>query len=522
MRMVGFKKNNKGFSLVELLVAMAIFAAAIVPMLYAFVYSTGYNFKSQQTLQATGISQAIIENCKAANTNYDTIVADLTSGDILKENNSFSVGSVSDLGGGVYFFDNVRATNYDRTAVNDAVDAGNANRRAYDVKVTLTALGDSVTDFSMIHSMRAGVTANYTLADVLKAQDEAAQGVIFQRVKDEMVSSTTCAETGLTSAQVEAVAESLFVNSLDVRKLFIERRITITSEDSGVTVKVEYYYDGYGDDAAHPTTYSNSGSQNLSGTTYHFSVSAAVPTDPDTADATGNYEYDALSGAPASSVFFYYYPCYKATAGIDGTPGTTDDTCNFTDHFVLVNNMSSAYLINGTDDSNRLDFYLFKQNDLAGDRYADDKIENYEEDYECIVDMTNNASFPVNLYHNFLWNVATCEELPEAAWATVYDGGDTYNRTRVVHADPNNLSDRNILNPLVTSNYKDTFYNDEIGGDRNSLILEDQAVFPYWSEKYDGVSSITYYGARYGILIEVFPHGSTTEVEHMYSEFLNW
>ncbi len=522
MRMLGFKKNNKGFSLVELLVAMAIFAAAIVPMLYAFVYSTGYNFRSQQTLQATGISQAIIENCKAANTNYDSIVTDLASGDILKENNSFSSFTVSDLGGGVFFYEGVRAANFDRSDVDDAVDSGNTSRRAYDVRISLTALSDSVTDFSMIHTMRSGITANYTLVDVLKAQDEAAQGVIFQRLKDEIKAGTSCAETGLTSAQVEAAAESLFINNLDIKNIYIERRITITSDDSGVVVKAEYYYDGYGDDATHPITYSNSGSQNLSGTTYHFSVNASVPADPDPTDASGNYEYEALSGAHASSVYFYYYPCYKATNGIDGTAGTSDDTANFTDHFVLVNNMSSAYLINGTDDSNRLDFYLFKQNDIDNDRYSDDKIEDYEQDYECVVDMTNNATFPVNLYHNFLWNVANEEDLPEAAWATVNDGGNTYNRTRVVHADPNNLSDRSILNPLVTANYKDTFYNDETGGDRNSLILEDQAVFPYWSEKYDGVSSVTFYGARYGILIEVFPHGSTNEVEHMYSEFLNW
>ena len=522
MRMLGFKKNNKGMSLVELLVAMAIFAAAIVPMLYAFVYSTGYNFKSQQTLQATGISQAIIENCKAANTNYDTITADLLSGDILTENNSFSVDSVSDLGAGVYFFEGVRATNYDRTAVNDLVDAGNVNRRAYDVRVKLTSIGDSVTDFSVMHPMRSGITANYTLADVLKAQDQAAQGVIFNRLKDTVRANVTVAESGLTPAQIESNANNFFVNALDIRNVYIVRKITITAMDSGVKVKVEYFYDGYGNDASHPVTFTRSATNNISGSTYHFSVNVSIPTDPDPADATGNYEYDALVGAPASSVFFYYYPCYKATNGIDGVYGGSDDTCNFKDSFVLQNDMSSAYLINGTEDSNRLDFYLFKQNDTTGDRYADDKIEDYEVDYECEVELINNSSFPVNLYHNFLWNCATGADLPAAAVPTVLDGGNTYNRTRVVHADPDNLSDRGILNPLVTDYYKDTFYNDEPGGDRNSLILEDQAVFPYWSEKYDGVSSVTYYGARYGVLIQVYPHGSSTEIESMYSEFLNW
>ena len=82
MKLLRFKNNNKGMTLVELLVAIAIFAAAIIPMLYAFVYSTAFNFKSQQTMQSTGIAQAIIEKCKGANVDQDQIVTMLTNGSI--------------------------------------------------------------------------------------------------------------------------------------------------------------------------------------------------------------------------------------------------------------------------------------------------------------------------------------------------------------------------------------------------------------------------------------------------------
>lgn len=64
-------KDNRGLTLVELLVAVVIFSIAIVPMLYAFVYSTGYSFKAQQTLQSTGIAQAVIEKAKSPGVNMD-------------------------------------------------------------------------------------------------------------------------------------------------------------------------------------------------------------------------------------------------------------------------------------------------------------------------------------------------------------------------------------------------------------------------------------------------------------------
>ena len=71
----GFKINNNGMTLIELIVAIGIFVAAIVPMLYAFVYSTGYNFKSQKAMQSTGIAQAVMENCKSVSFDYEDLKA---------------------------------------------------------------------------------------------------------------------------------------------------------------------------------------------------------------------------------------------------------------------------------------------------------------------------------------------------------------------------------------------------------------------------------------------------------------
>ena len=103
----GIRKNNKGMTLVELLVAIAIFAAAIVPMLYAFVYSTGFNFKAQRVMQSTGIAQAVIERTKAANadiTNIEAAIADCT---ILTKDGYFTADTPASGASGNYTIYNV-------------------------------------------------------------------------------------------------------------------------------------------------------------------------------------------------------------------------------------------------------------------------------------------------------------------------------------------------------------------------------------------------------------------------------
>ena len=120
MKIRNINENNKGLTLVELLVAVCIFAAAIVPMLYAFVYSTGFNFKSQRTLQSTGIAEAIIEKSKGAGVNGQTIMDKLDDGTIL-DGTEFDITSAGLEADGYYWLRGVKPTN--------AVD-GN-NRRTY-------------------------------------------------------------------------------------------------------------------------------------------------------------------------------------------------------------------------------------------------------------------------------------------------------------------------------------------------------------------------------------------------------
>ncbi len=59
------KLNNAGMTLVEILVAMFILSAAIVPMMYGFVQIARYSAHGRSLQQTTGMAQTVMENCKA-------------------------------------------------------------------------------------------------------------------------------------------------------------------------------------------------------------------------------------------------------------------------------------------------------------------------------------------------------------------------------------------------------------------------------------------------------------------------
>lgn len=63
------KQSNKGFTLVEVLVAILILAIIVVPLLNAFIVGANTNAKARRTLRATTLAQNVIEELKAYSLN---------------------------------------------------------------------------------------------------------------------------------------------------------------------------------------------------------------------------------------------------------------------------------------------------------------------------------------------------------------------------------------------------------------------------------------------------------------------
>ena len=59
------KKNNRGFSLIELLVSVTILAIIVIPLMHSFITAVRTNEKAKRTLNATTAGQNLVEQIKA-------------------------------------------------------------------------------------------------------------------------------------------------------------------------------------------------------------------------------------------------------------------------------------------------------------------------------------------------------------------------------------------------------------------------------------------------------------------------
>lgn len=144
-------KNNKGFSLVEVLIAMAIFVLCAAPFLRSLVLSFQTNEKSRELLNATTVAENVMEDIKADGA---AIYLGLTT----------ASGGIPPSGTNPY--GNVYATGYD----NYLLDG-----KSYKVAVTLAASGrtpeNSLTAYNS--SKLAELYRMNTLTDAIYVQPEA-------------------------------------------------------------------------------------------------------------------------------------------------------------------------------------------------------------------------------------------------------------------------------------------------------------------------------------------------------------
>ena len=530
MRLKQISKQNKGMTLVELLVAIAIFAAAIIPMLYAFVYSTGYNFKSQRTMQSTGIAQAIIEKCKGQGVDATNIAVGLGNGTILNNDPGFTVGGYSPAPGG-YWLTDVRATNVASDTGAGGVDSTNTSRRYYDVLVVFkevvdnpivggdgsTNLSNGRTDSSTLQSM-SGVTANFCdmYTSLLQSEDAAAQAQIISIIKNDVIKDSNVSGYPDTDGLASAFSESDII----IDRIAVDRYITITATNQGVNVKVEYYldnggYDGDSNGVGESGTFTlRAKSRVISGTSYTLTCSGTLSSDysKDTGspfykadfDGTPDNGFDLLGSAaspvPPTAVFFYYYPGYRTI---------NDSHMSLNDYFLLDNQMTSA-----ANSDQRLDFYLFKQYDSS---LSPAEKNTGEHNYKPHIEMKNEVDykFDTYLYHNLLWDVADGSSLAAYAVSPVItEGSFCHNMT---------------VNDVHNTSYAVGFRN-PVGGDGDpdaeadnfeSYVLSDYAMMPYRSEPSRGTRDM--YATRYQITVTVYPAGDhSTPIESMSAEVLNW
>ncbi len=536
------KKDNNGMTLVELLIAVAIFVAAIVPMLYAFVYSTGYNFKSQQTMQSTGIAEAIIEKCKGAGVDADDIeyglinpdsfdAVTLQEGILYGTNFDTSAVSTAITGTDEYWLYDVRAA---AVSAGEEVDAGNMDRRSYDVRVKFFEAPSAKIDVSTIQSMTSDTTANFeglSFTEQLSIADDSAYGFVFDNIKNYVIPNATASCMVALPGSYDP-ASNYTDSDINPKRILLDRKITITAEDTKVGVKVEYYasYDPSEDGTGTYDVFKlpdKTDTVNIGGTNYAVTIECEGQLCDVSSGAPGDYTYN--SGSPIytayfdgttgsspnqyigsqlfnasvnpSAVFFYYYPGYLASY-------IGNDSPSYNDHFVIVNKLTAPGLDHDNQPENGLSVYLFKQYDST--------LYNHglaEEHYVPTITMSSANGVNTYLFHNLLFDSENGNYLGSSGFAgtgTVTEGANCFNMTK------NEGTLTSYSAGLRDANF-------------HSLNLSDKTVLPYLHHD-DGSNGSGYivpmFDSRYVVEVRVFPAGKDTidsdEIEIMQAEVLNW
>ena len=583
---VNVRKSNKGMSLVELLVAVAIFVAAIVPMLYAFVYSTGFNFKAQRTMQSTGIAQALIEKCKGSNVDYDDIKAMLDANPSTNIADSIFAGTnftapVRELPHGTshtWWFKGVSAV---RTAELD-VDGSDTTRRSYDVEFTIEPIEFSRTDTMSIQSM-SSQTANFCneYTRHLYEEDQVAvnklKDQLFDLFRDSNIYLVGGAElpaalrTGSAAkfGSVGSVSgENELRENIVPRRLIIDRKIVITADNTGVKVKVEYYFGGFNKEISIP-----GGSNYLSYDGVNFesrAISAYFAADHTTRDIVciGTFTGPIANGSTpfycadinndgtqdtdgyyiltnnsdpdnyvrASACYFYFYPGYVGYV-------SNQYNASYNDTFYLENTMSSSCLANPADANSeikRFDFYLFKQynKDYNDQSYVTDTMFDYfENEYKPHIYVNSNiggggsiAAFDTYLHHNFFYNVRELYVNGDDGVKNSFASPAIYESH--IHIDSTHKCFNDTTVEVSNTTYENDFRNSAGLGRlfMSSRVLSDEAILPYWHEGTSITDSndpqANMYVTRYKITINVYrggsAYGADDLIETMESEVLNW
>ena len=388
------KLNNRGMTLVELIVAIAILAIALIPLMYAFVNVAKYSGKARQLQQATSISHTVMENCKAYS--VEDIEDQVSNGEFFQSKYA-AEGLKVKAGTAGYHVDGTNPYKF-------YVDDVQVDNQAYDVCFELESYKDSLNNIAskpiMTYEninptldaifMSQSTTISPTDSTVAAILDEMAYWEAMNQIATNVKTYTqdtshNLKELDLSDVEVEA---SFGTGELNDGNFVLNRLIEVNMLPAadGETAEVVYKY-----------TYSITGGNYLFEAEYETLPTPAPGATPDpnpptttevplpvadtiivnkTFDIYQNATMnDTLTDAEINDVYLFYNPGYS----------TVVDYKISEDKIVINNDLGRA-----------VDLYLFKQIDLGLDETI---IQIAEDSYGPKVELAAGSG-SINLYHN--------------------------------------------------------------------------------------------------------------------------
>ncbi len=346
-------KNQKGMSLVELIIAVTILSVAIAPLLYSFAHSARYNAKAKKAQRATTAAQTVMENIKAYNLDslYEKFCVDPS--DTTKHidtvpflyNNSTAVYSTTNT----Y---NANAGYADKmgtyTITGMKMSDGPSDSHLYDVDITIAP--DKTESLPTYHVYNPSL-------DALYEENSESEGMY---AFDPYFVATTCVKnSGVPSESVKCIE--------------INRSATLVFDDT--TMRVDYAYDYYLYSTPEPN-----GAAVLGNGTFNKSTSV------DRGD----------SATRLRDVYYYYYPAFRNRLGSTNAEG------DIIDPGIIRVSKDKLYIRNKTTDHSTepVNVYVFKQRDmgLLSDPSAANVIRACEPTYRLEIHADNGTVGLTNVY----------------------------------------------------------------------------------------------------------------------------
>ncbi len=371
------KLNNAGMTLIELLVAIAIMAVALVPLLYAFVNVAKYNARARELQQTTTLGQTIMENCKAYS--YDDITGQMSSGTFLDGVTSAQTDQV----GTTFYMTNVSIENQSYDVVLEFTPRGinGDTTSSFDIidTTTMNPYLDAVFTAQGTKSHPGDLTAAECDHNAYLAAFEAISAGIETMTKTELGDAK---KVTLSTSYIESSFKDIYdpnYGSFNIERETYIRLYDLGGEDR-VEVVIRYtfhlnnnkytykYVDAAGNPKDYVWTYNEALNENE--LQYEFQI-------------YNNYDIHDPVNHPAQveNVYLFYYPAYQGTLSM----------YPFLSDYIQISND-----LTGRD----LNFYLIKQKNPA---YPDSSLQTLESSYEVTVKgfRTGGGDAEINLYHNF-------------------------------------------------------------------------------------------------------------------------
>lgn len=370
-KMLSSKKlNNRGMSLVEVVVAIAILSIVVVAVLHSFVYSARFNARSRERQQTTAAAQTVMENFKAYSTQeiYDKCQA----GSFVLSGGIGEVKYGSPSGGDMEFV--IAGMNY--------------QNKLYDVKVNLTSHNSLAANVDTL--LYSNPTQEHAVAYVGDAgmDGKALQGIMKKVAEEWTRRESTALSGGSATPAPGATSAPTALHSadeVDSSKIHITKReLTVDIKKAGSSgnyvAEVSCVYSYNVTDYPYMTdTHGGVGQFSLTDQSYQADLSDST----EEGHSLSKEIYNQSTSLDCLNL--YYYPAYSYVPGASGSgvPDADSPVRIAEDHI---------YINNQTD--NDVKCYIYKQKNLA---ISDAKLSTSENVYKVNLHLKNAYVYNDNL-----------------------------------------------------------------------------------------------------------------------------